>query len=389
MPYLTEETTKDQYGVIHAKGKRERIELVTNPLAIINRTIPEVMVEGSITFIIDKARKYAATLETLEEQKDFIFDIISILNPIEGQEINDLWITLSDREKKEFIKDAISLNPDGTLRTDNGFYVRWEAFEDNHKIRDAIIQIYDKYPNVFNPYHIFVPKPKWGRDIYVGDDYVGYQYIMMLKQSGKKQFSVRSAGSISDESLPEKSNDNKLSKSEHSTKPIRFGEYELPHFEVMTAPEDFALITALYRSSVDGRKYMYEAVISDDSEYNIPDTFTSRTSQILQTYFKSLGVKMETIYDDDEYIEEPEHKDEIVAYKVANDIIFCSVADMYYLKKLHKLYKQFMKKHPNEIDDTDEIWDYIYENLPFKKKELTDNIIDLFNNHLEAFSQMQ
>lgn len=156
----------------------------------------------------------------------------------------------------------------------------------------------------------------------------------------------------------------------------------------MTSPEDFALITALYRSSVDGRKYMYEAIVSDDNEYNIPDTFTSRTSQILQTYFKSLGVQMETIYDEDEYVEEPEHKDEIIGYKVGNEVIFCSIADMYYLKKLHKLYKRYMKDHPNSVDDMDEVWDYMYENLPFKKKELTQNVIDLFNNHLEAFSQI-
>ena len=70
------------------------------------------------------------------------------------------------------------------------------------------------------PYHIFVPKPKWGRDIYIGQDYIGYQYIMMLKQSGKKGFSVRSAGAISDESLPEKSNSNKTKKAWKSEKPI-------------------------------------------------------------------------------------------------------------------------------------------------------------------------
>jgi hypothetical protein len=48
---------------------------------------------------------------------------------------------------------------------------------------------------------------------------------MVLKQSGEKGFSVRSAGSISDESLPEKSNSAKASKSWHSEKPIRFGEW--------------------------------------------------------------------------------------------------------------------------------------------------------------------
>ena len=107
-----------------------------------------------------------------------------------------------------------------------------------------------------------------------------------------------------------------------------------PNFMIVTDPNDFALLTALYRSSVDGRRYMYEAIISDDGKYNIPDTFTSRTAQILQVYLKSLGVRMRTIIDEDEWIGEKEHSEEITAYEVGGDVIFCTSDVMYYLKKL-------------------------------------------------------
>ena len=128
--------------------------------------------------------------------------------------------TLSEFKKNNFIKDCISIDKNGLLITNNGLYSRWDAFDDEHLLRDAIIKIYEKYPDIMTPYHIFVPKPKWGRDIYIGQDYVGYQYIDMLKQSGEKGFSVRSAGAISDESLPEKSNGNRTSRENHSSKPI-------------------------------------------------------------------------------------------------------------------------------------------------------------------------
>ena len=210
----------------------------------------------------------------------------------------------------------------------------------------------------------------------------------MLKQSGEKGFSVRSAGAISDESLPEKSHDNKIGKLWHSEKPIRFGEYESPNFMIITNPEDFALITALYRSSVDGRKYMYEAIISDDPTYNIPDSFTSRSAEILQVYLKSLGVRMTTIIDEDDYIGEEGHDTETVGYVVGNATILCTVEEMYYLKKLHKVYKYYLMDHPNTIDDTEEVWDFIVENLPFKKKHLTDNIINLFKSNMESFAKM-
>ena len=228
MPYLATEIVKDENGEAHPKGPVERVELITNPLAIINRTIPMVMIEGSVTFILDRARKHAATLDTLEEKKEFLFDIIGLLNPKEKEEFEEIYKKLSDREKRCFIEDAISVDRNGLLMTNNGMYIRWEAFNEEYTMRDNIIAVYEKYPDIMAPYHIFVPKPKWGRDIYIGQDYIGYQYIMMLKQSGKKGFSVRSAGAISDESLPEKSNSNKTKKAWKSEKPIRFGEYETP-----------------------------------------------------------------------------------------------------------------------------------------------------------------
>lgn len=220
MPYLTEKIVTDEYGNAKPVGPQERVDLITNPLAIVNRTIPMVMIEGSVTFILDKTRKHALTLGSREEQKEFMFDILRILNPKQTADLERIYNGLSEFKKNNFIKDCISIDKNGLLITNNGLYSRWEAFDDEHLLRDAIIQIYEKYPDIFTPYHIFVPKPKWGRDIYIGQDYVGYQYIDMLKQSGEKGFSVRSAGAISDESLPEKSNGNRTSRENHSSKPI-------------------------------------------------------------------------------------------------------------------------------------------------------------------------
>lgn len=163
---------------------------------------------------------------------------------------------------------------------------------------------------------------------------------------------------------------------------------KISNFQIITQPEDFALVTALYRSSVDGRRYMYESIL-EDSDYELPAKFTSRTAQILQVYLKSLGVRMETIINEDEYIGEPEHETEIVGYNVGNTTIFCTPDEMYYLKKMHKTYKKYMKENPNTIDEVDDVWDYIIENLPFKKKYLTDNIIKIFKENLEAFSTIE
>lgn len=131
---------------------------------------------------------------------------------------------------------------------------------------------------------------------------------------------------------------------------------------------------------------MYEAVLDDNIKYNIPKEFTSRSSEILQVYLKSLGVKMETIYDEDEFIGEEEHDIETIGFKVGQNIIFCTMNEMYYMKKMQKVYKRYLKDNPNVIDDPEEVWEYIMENLPFKKKHLTDNIVKLFKDNMEAFS---
>jgi hypothetical protein len=154
---------------------------------------------------------------------------------------------------------------------------------------------------------------------------------------------------------------------------------------IITQPEDFALFTALYRSSVDGRRYMYEAILSDDGKYNIPDNFTSRTAEVLQVYLKSLGVRMETINDEGETIGELEDTTTEIGYNVGNSVIFCTKEEMYYLKKLQKVYQRYLRDNPGGIYDTEDVWDYIIENLPFKKKHLTDKIVDTFKNNIEAF----
>lgn len=161
---------------------------------------------------------------------------------------------------------------------------------------------------------------------------------------------------------------------------------ETPNFLVVTDPADFALVTALYRSSIDGRRWMAEAILDDDTKYNIPDYFTSRTAEILQVYLKSLGVAINTIYDEDDFIGEKQDKDIVIEMPVGNATIYCTIEESYYLKKLTKLYKKFMKHNPDTIYEGHEIWDYFDKNLPFKKKHLTKRIIDLFNDNIFNFT---
>lgn len=131
---------------------------------------------------------------------------------------------------------------------------------------------------------------------------------------------------------------------------------------------------------------MAEAILDDDTKYNLPDNFSSRTAEILQVYLKSLGVSINTIFDEDEFIGEKEDKETVIELNIGHATIFCTIEESYYLNKLIKIYSKFMKENPDRIYEKYEIWDYIYEHLPFKKKHLTDKIIQIFDNNIFDFT---
>lgn len=210
MPYITLDSYTDEQGVVHPAGEKEHVEMITNPLAIINRTIPMALIESSVTFITDRIRKHLKTLKSDQDKINLIIDVIKMFNDEEGAETERIYNSLSDYEKRKFIQSCI----------DDGIFIRYEAFAESNFLRDRILAIYKKYGDILKPYNVFVPKKKWGRDIYIGKGAIGFQYIMLLKQSGESGFSVRSTGAISDESLPEKSHENKVGKLWHSESPI-------------------------------------------------------------------------------------------------------------------------------------------------------------------------
>ena len=47
---LATDIVKDEYGIEHPVGIVERVDMITNPLAPINRTIPMIPKEGSVYF---------------------------------------------------------------------------------------------------------------------------------------------------------------------------------------------------------------------------------------------------------------------------------------------------------------------------------------------------
>lgn len=211
MPFTSTEVKVDEYGVSHPVGETRPVDIITNPLAIINRTIAASLYENSITFITDKIREKLSTLSDLDSKEELFFDMLEIFNKKQCKNIKKEYRKLNDKKKEKFFTSCI----------EDGIFIQKQPFDEKEEnIRDSCVELYDKYPDILEPYHLFIPKRNWGRDIHIGQYHIGYQYMLKLKQDGEKGFSARSAGSISDESLPEKSNENKIAKLWHSQTPM-------------------------------------------------------------------------------------------------------------------------------------------------------------------------
>ena len=84
------------------------------------------------------------------------------------------------------------------------------------------MDIYNKY-DFLQPYQLYINK--WGREIPIQNkQIIGDMYVLKLKQSSRKGFSVRSTGSINSKGLPSRSYKVKEHQELYSAKPIRLNE---------------------------------------------------------------------------------------------------------------------------------------------------------------------
>lgn len=86
----------------------------------------------------------------------------------------------------------------------------------------------------------------------------------------------------------------------HSDSAIRFGEFETLNFSIAVPTTDIALFEALYRTSPKARKNLIKQMMNVKKDLaDIKDeSYVSRVAEQFNVIFKSLGVKIEFIDDD-------------------------------------------------------------------------------------------
>ena len=268
----------------------QRVDLMLNLLAIINRTTSFAIYELCITSICYQVRQKMKEIESYKDKERLLFSIINDFNEIEHDYMWKAYNELDEAGQKKVIDDAI----------EDGIYINISPIHET-------IAIFYRIQNILNKYDFLKPQKVYinrhGRKILtMTKHWIGSMYIMKLKQTDTKGFSARSSGATDIKGIPTRSYKSKRHMDAHSDSAIRFGEFETLNFSIAVPTTDIALFEALYRTSPAARQSLIKGMMNinkDTIKVKDKHSYISRVAEHFNVIFKSLGAKIEYINDDD------------------------------------------------------------------------------------------
>lgn len=256
------------------------IDMLANGLAVPNRIIAFATYESSMTFMMDRMMQHLYQMcESGKYSHDEIvrvaIDFISIFNPDEGKNMELLY-----HENPEDVFDDIMKN---------GLFIQIEPFN-KVCVRDALIEAYEKYPDIMKPYDIYTKLHKRWIKLDKSQP-VGYQYTWVLKQEPSKALSAVSTGRTTLYDQPVKTHQFNKNLRHYSDNTVRFGEYDSYNILAGVSVIDFAKITSYYR----GSQYLDNSILM--SQLNDVGLDLSKYNQFpqlinLKNVLKYIGIKL-------------------------------------------------------------------------------------------------
>lgn len=264
----------------------KHLEVIFNTLGVINRLNSAQLFEVGINFIADRVLERIQSFDNRKDKEDLLWDFLSHFNERGMKtELEKYYNKLSDKEKDDFFEDM----------NNTGIYINLPPISTAEKpLFDILGDLHKKYDWI-KPYDIYINK--WGRKIKtLKPMIVGAEYIIRLKQTAKKNFSVRSTGYLSQKGLPDKSNKSKHNQQLYSTTPIKIGRDENNNLNIGVHSYILAKFHLFYRSSPTARREigkLYTKNPLNFKKFKVKKRFKNRNVEILSAYFKSSGRKLD------------------------------------------------------------------------------------------------
>ena len=313
-----------------------RVGILLSLLSIVNRTTAMVLFETFINGASYQTRLAMNAMKTLEEKENILFDYIHTLNEKQEAKWHSLYRKYSKKNKEKYIEGAIN----------DGILVHIPPIGDKTPLFYRCQNLIEKF-DYLKPDILYIKK--YGREMKcLSKCWIGEQYIIKLKQTGRRGFSARSTGAVDLVSLPTRSFKSKNHLEQKSTSCIRFGEFETFGFSIGVLSEDIALFHALYRTSILGRKNFIDYMFSDDNDPNailkIKDVYTSRVAEVFSVILKSLGMAIRFV--DEKTKPHIVSDSNISAHRINEKVYICSDYQFYIIQNIYDIRERILQKYP-------------------------------------------
>lgn len=225
---------------------------------------------------------------TMEENIKNIEDFLNIVSPKQGKAVTEFFNNASDDEAMQFISSIID---DGMLYidVDPGFTPSLET----------ISELDARFPWIQQEYLLMPLEDSNGNIRYVESRrpvVYGYIYYYRLKQHSEEKFSVTSLSATNIKNENSRNKASKVYNAQFSRTPIRFGYMEMGDMSHMGI-ELVIQVLMLYSSSPEARMLCEKAMTGNPYKVDIQleNTSTNIQAQILNTYLKTLGLRLKFI----------------------------------------------------------------------------------------------
>ena len=361
MPYYYDRVT----------GEKVYVQLILSVLAIINRTTGGPIFEMFTNFASRKIGEEMRLMDNYKDREKLLWEYIEMFNPDQKKQMKARYDKLKAADKREYIDYCmnvkIHMHQKPAWDTEDPIFYRLSRIADRYKF----IQRDDIYVR------------KFGREIKcINKAIISNMYIMMLKQTSKKGFSVRGAEAINSKELPERSYKSMKFLEKFSSTAIRFGESESLNFMIGMMPEELVLFNAFYRTSVEARKDMAVAIVNDKPIITMKKEYTSRAAEIFNVILKSIGYEVSFYEDEDvlEYLDDNECKE----YEIDGETFICTERMYRSIKATKDIMMDILDEYG--VLEGDEVKAMIKEvlkekNLLYCDTKLTDTVADMYISH--------
>lgn len=300
--------------------------------AVPNRTTGFVPHELDITWLERHARKEMAQKETRKEKEGILWDLIKRLNVKQYEQMYTVYRALSPKQKDVYLQKVI----------DVGIFCHQDMIQEDESVFFKLKRASEELPYA-KPDTLYVYR--FGHIYRLYQQYrLGSLYVFPLKQTDKRGFSVRATGAINLKGLPERSYKNKRSEAPFSDTAIRFGEYEALNMLIGMLPEDLVVTEAMYRTSPEASEDLTKAQFDKACRGAFKRMYRSRPAEIVNVYFRHLGVDPTFINTDSEI--KSINSRSLRSHNLDGKTYICSDYDFHIMKIKKRVRDEVMRENP-------------------------------------------